>query len=258
MTHNRLPHLLLAGWMLTASSAVMATGAELKQSQRLETEITTANANTQSRVSASSDKALDLEAQIEQRQAEVEGLEVYRDHLRGMLDSQQKEIASFDEQLSEIERTRESIVPLMYSMLDGLEAWVESDRPLRQEVRRERVAKLREMMTQSDVSDAEKYRRILEAYQIELDYGTKLGAYSAPIEVDGKSLVTEQLYLGRISLVARSVDRAHYWAWNASNEQWQALDSKAGLEIDKAFDVANKQAAPTLLHLPVSVKESQQ
>ena len=72
--------------------------------------------------------------------------EVYRDHLNGMIANQVTEISSYDEQLDEIEGTRKSIVPLMYSMLDGLETHITQDRPIRVEARFERIQKLKDMI----------------------------------------------------------------------------------------------------------------
>jgi hypothetical protein len=41
------------------------------------------------------------------------------------------------------------------------------------------------MMTRADVTNAEKFRRIMEAYQIENDYGNTIEAYRANIELEG-------------------------------------------------------------------------
>ncbi len=72
----------------------------------------------------------------------------------------------------------------MYHMLEGLKRIVASDKPIRKAQREERIAKLDDLMTRADVADAEKFRRILEAYQIEMDYGTKLGIYQGKIKLD--------------------------------------------------------------------------
>jgi hypothetical protein len=225
----------------------------LEQSQSVEKSIVVEAAKGQKTIDASSERSRQLDAEIEQLQAELQGLEVYRDHLQAMVNNQALELASFDEQLNQIEGTRQSIVPLMYSMLEGLEQHIAEDRPIRIEARQSRLASLNAMMTQADISDAEKYRRILEAYQIELDYGTKLGRYAGMASIDGETLDVEQLYVGRVALVARSYDRQHYWAWHATQKAWLEMNAKAGLEIDKAFDIANKQAAPGLLQMPVSL-----
>lgn len=175
-----------------------------------------------------------------------------------MISSQEKELEGFDSQLSQIDDTRQAIVPLMYEMLEGLQKLNAEDRPIRVEARANRLESLNEMMTQADISDAEKYRRILEAYQIEMDYGIKMGAYSGTIEFDGKPIVAEQLYLGRVSLVARSNDRQRYWAWNDNQNAWIEQDRSVGHSIDKAFDVAAKQASPSLLDLPVSLTQGEE
>ncbi|WOT04393.1 DUF3450 domain-containing protein [Shewanella youngdeokensis] len=238
---------------LTISSAVMANPGALEQSNSLEKTITQQAATTQQAVAKSHMNAVQLEAENNSLRAELKELQVYKAHLDSMIQSQNDEINSFDVQLEEIVETKKSIVPLMYSMLEWLEQHIAADKPIRIDARNARINKLTAMMPRADISDAEKYRRILEAYQIELEYGYKLGSYKALITIAGQSLQTEQLYLGRTALVARSADRKNYWSWSSSNKNWQPLDTSLGLHIDKAFDVANKQAAPHLLTLPVSL-----
>ncbi len=142
----------------------------------------------------------------------------------------------------------------MYKMIDGLKNTVKNDKPLRAEQRYQRIEKLETMMTIANVSDAEKYRRILEAYQIELDYGTKLGVYQGEISFDnGKKIQANILYLGRISLIARNFNQDKYWTWDQKAKAWILLDSSLNSELDKAYAVANKEIAPSLLTLPVSL-----
>ncbi|GAD80836.1 DUF3450 domain-containing protein [Vibrio ezurae] len=258
MNHNTMRTLLVAGLSLVSSLAFASQQSTLQQSQNIETQITKSAANSQKKVVKSSAQAIRLEADIAAIKREVHNLEVYQKHLNGLISSQTEELASYDSQISKIDDTRQSIVPLMYEMLEGLEAINANDRPIRTEARAKRLTSLKHMMTQADVSDAEKYRRILEAYQIEMDYGTKMGAYSGPIQFDGKSMIVEQLYLGRIALVARSNDRQRYWAWDASQKVWLEQNSRLGHDIDKAFDVAAKQASPSLLKLPVSLTQGQE
>ncbi|MFA0124567.1 DUF3450 family protein, partial [Vibrio sp. 10N.261.48.A2] len=44
-----------------------------------------------------------------------------------------------------------------------------------------------------------------------------------------------------------------YWSWDQNSAQWQELDSSMKSELDKAYDIANKQASPSLITLPVSL-----
>jgi chromosome segregation ATPase len=228
---------------------------EISQAHTLEKKNIDATVASQQRIDTSSDQAFALKADIEALQAEVDSLTIYRDHLESLVQSQEQEMRSLDEQLDQIDITKRSVVPLMYRMLDGLNTLIEGDKPIRPQVRQQRLEKLDTMMGKANISDAEKYRRILEAYQIELDYGTKLGHFTGSILVDGVTREAEQLYIGRVVLVARSLDQQHFWSWDTQQEHWSPLSAELGPEVNKAFAIANKQALPALLTLPVSLQE---
>ncbi|MDV5167618.1 DUF3450 domain-containing protein [Photobacterium rosenbergii] len=241
----------LALLVLSLTAGVQAS--TLGDARSLESSMNAASANSQKKIDRSAEKTLSMKAEIEQLQEEVQNLQVYRDHLANLVHNQNDEMASLNQQIDGIKDTRQGVVPLMYSMLNGLKANVESDKPIRKEQRLARIEKLEKMMVQADISDAEKYRRILEAYQIELDYGTKMGIYQGQVALDNGAIEADMLYLGRISLVARSLDGTNYWSWNEKESVWQSLDHSFASDINKAFAIASKQAAPSLITLPVSV-----
>jgi len=242
----------LALSLVIASTSSMAVGLDAAQS--IQSKTNAASASSQKRIDASAEKTLTLKAEIEQLQEEVNNLQVYRQHLTSLVNSQQQEVISLERQIDEIKSTRQGIVPLMYQMIDGLKQITAEDVPIKLEQRNQRIAKLEKMMVRADVSDAEKYRRILEAYQIELDYGTKLGLYQGQLSIDGESRQADVLYLGRLSLVARSLNGNSFWAWDQNAKQWSEVDSSMKSELDKAFSMAAKQVAPSLITLPVSLQ----
>ncbi|MCG9750820.1 DUF3450 domain-containing protein [Vibrio brasiliensis] len=242
----------LALSLVIASTSSMAVGLDAAQS--IQSKTNAASASSQKRIDASAEKTLTLKAEIEQLQEEVNNLQVYRQHLTSLVNSQQQEVISLERQIDEIKSTRQGIVPLMYQMIDGLKQITAEDVPIKLEQRNQRIAKLEKMMVRADVSDAEKYRRILEAYQIELDYGTKLGLYQGQLSIDGESRQADVLYLGRLSLVARSLNGNSFWAWDQNAKQWSEVDPSMKSELDKAFSMAAKQVAPSLITLPVSLQ----
>ena len=242
----------LALSLVIASTSSMAVGLDAAQS--IQSKTNAASASSQKRIDASAEKTLTLKAEIEQLQEEVNNLQVYRQHLTSLVNSQQQEVISLERQIDEIKSTRQGIVPLMYQMIDGLKQITAEDVPIKLEQRNQRIAKLEKMMVRADVSDAEKYRRILEAYQIELDYGTKLGLYQGQLSIDGESRQADVLYLGRLSLVARSLNGNRFWAWDQNAKQWSEVDPSMKSELDKAFSMAAKQVAPSLITLPVSLQ----
>lgn len=211
----------------------------------------------QANVDANVEASFTLQSEIEQLETQIENLTLYRNHLRKLVTSQNTELDSLEQQLKDIEDTRQGIVPLMYRMIDGLESVLTSDVPLRHEARQKRLDDIKLLMGRADVAEAEKYRRILEAYQIEIDYGTKLGAYPAEIELNDGVRQVEQLYFGRVSLVSRSLDNQKYWVWRQQNKTWEELPKEKGIEINKAFAMAAKQQAPSVVTLPLSITTSE-
>ncbi|WP_318510335.1 DUF3450 domain-containing protein [Photobacterium leiognathi] len=241
----------LAVVILSVTTGVQASS--LDTARLIENKTNAASAVSQDKIDRNADSSIAMKAEIEQLQEELKNLQVYHDHLARMVDNQTQEITSIHEQIVNIKETRQGVVPLMYQMIDGLSTIVEQDKPIKHEQRLARIEKLQSMMSQADISDAEKFRRILEAYQIEMDYGTKLGTYQDKIALaDGKSIEADLLYLGRMAFVARSLNGSHYWSWNSQTKQWQVLDSGEAENINKAFEMANNQIAPSLLRLPVS------
>ncbi|MDP2574709.1 DUF3450 domain-containing protein [Vibrio penaeicida] len=209
--------------------------------------------NAQSNVDANVEASFTLQSEIEQLETQIDNLTLYRDHLTKLVSSQNSELVSLEQQLNDIEDTRQGIVPLMYRMIDGLDSIVSQDVPLRKVTRQKRLEDIKLLMGRADIAEAEKYRRILEAYQIEIDYGTKLGAYPAEIQFEGNTRQVEQLYFGRVSLVARSLDHKQFWVWRQESKTWNELSKDKGLEVNKAFAMAAKQQAPSVVTLPLSI-----
>ncbi|MBM7036926.1 DUF3450 domain-containing protein [Vibrio ulleungensis] len=232
----------------TASSA-----SDLDEAKNVLSKTNTAAATSQQRIDTSAQQSIQLSAEIEQLQQEVDNLQVYQGHLNALVESQTLEMASLEGQLDQINATRQGVVPLMYKMIEALKLHVEQDIPLNPTARQQRIARLDDMMPRADISDAEKYRRILEAYQIELEYGVKLGLYQGQILAGDQHLEVDVLHLGRLSLVARSLNGQNYWSWDTNNKEWQPLDLSMKTEIDKAYSIASQQIAPSMITLPLSL-----
>jgi Protein of unknown function (DUF3450) len=205
------------------------------------------------------DKLDDQERRMFQRfrQAfrEAATLKLYNRHLQEVIDSQKKEEASLHRQIKEIEVTRRELVPLMYRMLDSLEAFVQLDLPFLQDERRKRLKRLREMLVTAAVENAEKYRRILEAYQIESEYGRTIEAYRADLDTNGETRPVDFLRLGRVALYYQALDGSETGVWDHNKKTWQTLPSEYRKPVRDGLRIARKQASPTLLTLPVPAPE---
>ena len=125
------------------------------------------------------------------------------------------------------------------------------DIPFLPEERQFRVAELQTIMERADVSLAEKYRRVLEAYQVETEYGRTIEAYQDELELDERIRTVNFLRIGRVGLYYLTLDGQQAGVWD---EGWRPLDSQYRQAIDKGLKVAKKQLPPDLLVLPVKTK----
>ena len=187
---------------------------------------------------------------------ELDALSVYNDQLQRLTVSQQEEKSLIHQQMEDIELTQQEIVPLMLRMIEQLNDFVINDTPFLGKERMQRVSLLRELMDRSDVSVAEKYRRILEAFQVELDYGRTLEAYRDELEIDGTLRTVEFLRVGRVGLYYQTLDGHQAAYWNAQDRAWIPVNATQRLAIRRALRVASQQAAPELLELPVAAAKS--
>lgn len=168
------------------------------------------------------------------------------------LDATQKErIESLSRQIAQARITRQRILPLMRSMADALEKFVVLDIPFHQEERVASVIQLKQRLDSPEISVSARFRLLLEAYQIEQDYGATVEAWRGPLRLDDEELSVEYLRLGRTAFYYQSLDREHSGYWDRTHQDWVPLDEAHNRSLSQAMRVARKQTAPQLLELPL-------
>ena len=182
---------------------------------------------------------------------QIDSIRIYNDQMRQLITSQETEFASLADQLGRVELVGRSVTPLMLRMIDALEKFVALDVPFLLDEREGRVAELHRMMKRADVTGAEKYRQIMEAYQIENEFGRTIESYRGTIDLDGRETTVDFLRFGRIALVYQSLDATQSGAWNQSSRSWMPLDSTYRSAIRNGLRIARKQSAPDLIRLPL-------
>ena len=186
---------------------------------------------------------------------EIAGLNVYNSQLQKQVNNQNQEMADLNAAIDEVSVIERQITPLMMNMIDGLAQFVALDVPFLPEERAQRVTGLRAMMDRADVAPSEKFRRVMEAFQVEMDYGRTLEAYQGLHIIDGQERDVEFLRLGRTALIYQTRDASSQGVWNKQTRQWEALDSSYRTQITKGLRMAKKQLAPDLLMLPVAITD---
>lgn len=178
---------------------------------------------------------------------QAQQLTVYADQLEALVAAQGDEKASLERQIQDMERTERELLPLMQRMVEGLETFIELDLPFLATERGERLASLQRLMADPEANNADKFGRILEAWQIEAEYGRSLGAER--IDVDGRSV--EMLRVGRTGLYYLSTDGREAGIWNPDPGRWETLPSRHISAIRHGLRMARDSVAPDLLRLPV-------
>lgn len=187
---------------------------------------------------------------------EIDGLKVYNQLLGLQVENQQLKMSDLRESIDQVEVINRQIVPIMTQMIDGLDQFVSLDVPFLLDERTERVAKLKDLMERDDITVAEKFRKVTEAYQIENDYGSTIEAYKDTIRIDDGTREVEFLRIGRLALMYQSEDGKISGAWDQANRQWVELDSSYRNQIRQGLKIAGKQIAPELVLLPVPAPEA--
>lgn len=237
-------------------SAALQAG-PLDSAMDLTKKIDRAAADTQKQINQINDQTIDMSVEYKQALEQTERLKAYNANLADQVKSQNGEMESKKQELAEIDNTKLGVVPLLGQMIDALEAFIKDDLPFEMDERNKRIAGLRDMMKRADISVSEKFRRVLEAYQVESDYGTNVEAYQGKITgADGQPQTVDFLKVGRAVLVYQTLDGKMSAYYDKKSKQFVELNpSEYRIAIRDGLRIARKQAAFGVIKLPVQAAE---
>jgi septal ring factor EnvC (AmiA/AmiB activator) len=212
---------------------------------------------SQQKIDNLSDQTTELFQTFKQVNKQVEGLRVYNAQLEAQVEHQRKTMADLEASIENAAIMERQITPLTLKMIDSLDQFVNLDLPFLLDERKQRVTRLRENLNRSDLSAAEKFRQVLEAYKIESEYGTRIDSYTDMVNVSGQDREVNILRVGRIALLYQTANQQYSGVWNRNTKQWQPLDGSDEQEaLAKGIRMANKQVAVDMLELPISTPEA--
>jgi hypothetical protein len=213
-----------------------------------------ASIKSQKRIAQLADQTTDLQGEYRLALQKLDRVKIYNDHLQKLVNEQEALKADIGRQLNDFQVVQTEIVPLMFDMIESLDQFIGLDVPFNLEERRDRVDNLRSLMEDPDVTVSERYRKIMEAYQIETSFGRDVEATRGDLE--GREV--EFLRIGRVLLAYQTADRSETGFWNKTTGQWEVLGEEYRGAITEGLRIARKQAAPDLLKMPISGPEAAQ
>jgi hypothetical protein len=240
---------VVGAFALTASN--FASADALKDLQNAQAKTVEASAKSQAKITGLYEQTQELLAEYRNTVDEAEILKGYNDYVQSMVDDQNANIASLQKQIDGIDKIKRGVVPLMFRMIETLEKFVDADVPVNLEARKERIMRLHDVMNDSNVTTSEQFRLVLEAYEIEAGYGSIFDAYQGELDLGGSKITADFVHMGRISLMAQSLDAKRAWVWNNSSRAWEELGEEYLKPVTTAIRMARKQLPMDLAKLPV-------
>jgi len=227
----------------------------LSQILGTQTERTLIAQESQVRVDKVVTQTRNMEDQYRATLKEIDGLLIYNKLLELQIENQERVKVDLEQSIANVAIVNRQIVPVMTRMIDSLDQFIVLDVPFLNKERTDRVNGLKELMSRQDVTVAEKFRKVTEAYQIENDYGRTIETYKDTLEVDGAFLELDFLRIGRIALMYQSVDGKRSGVWNQDTQSWDDASDQRN-QIKLGLSIAKKQVAPDLVILPVDSPEA--
>ncbi|MDC3375633.1 DUF3450 domain-containing protein [Gammaproteobacteria bacterium] len=182
---------------------------------------------------------------------EYKSLKNYDDQLSEIIDAQFREITNINQQIDSLDDINIDILPLLKTMIDTLRKVIDLDIPFLREGRVQRVNNLDDLLLRADITTAEKFRKVFEAYQIEADFGKTIENYPGYITLNNNQIAVDFFRLGRLGLFYRTPDGNETGFWNLGSNDWSHEGGSLDKNIKAALDISNRQSPPNFITLPL-------
>lgn len=234
------------GSMLVAGAA----HAQLDQALQVARQSTQEGARAQQEINDVADRAGDLEREYLALRQQIEDQRVFVEQQEVFLRSQANELEALQFQLERVSTIERDLTPMLLEMYVALEEFIASDLPFQSDVRQARLDNIQQLLGDAAVPPAEKYRVILNAYEIEAAYGRSLRTYGEQVSVDGVPNEVNVLQFGRVALV-RIFQDGSLEIMTKTNPEWRPLSGSHANNVQRALRIAQEVTTPDVFVAPL-------
>lgn len=213
-------------------------------------------ARSQQRVEELDDQTSEILNDYRAALTQLELLERFNASRAREVQNQLREIAGLEQDVANIEGLQRAVTPLLEEMVATIEEFVAADTPFLQEERQRRIDRLNAVMQDSTQTAASRYNLIMEAYQIENEYGRTISAYEGVVDNDGEELRVDFLQVGRLALIYKTADNSVLRIYDNDAKAFVDLDRSFLPDVVTGIRIANEQLPPDLMVIPVQAPES--
>jgi small-conductance mechanosensitive channel len=182
---------------------------------------------------------------------EIDQIEAQTDELTRAAAAARQRIADKEKELADIEAIQGQIQPFIQEMIAWLRQSLDEGPPMLPAERRERVERLVRLADDPETTTSEKFRKLMEAFMVEAEYGHTIDVYQEHIPLEDKSVLVNIFRLGRLNLFYQTLDRASCGVFDVAAGHWQALPDKYNPAIHTALEIGAKRQPVELLSLPL-------
>jgi hypothetical protein len=171
---------------------------------------------------------------------------------------EEKEVGALDQGIAELERRmvesvrlNDTLVDTLNAVVERLNTFVEGDLPFLMVERRARIAGVKDALARPDYTGAEKLRRVLEALQVEANYGSLAEVYQEKITVNGEEIFADMVRIGRVSVYWLTPDLERVGEYDQAQGKWVELEHKYVKPINVAREMALRLRSVEVTELPL-------
>ena len=208
-------------------------------------------AASQVRIDDISEKTEKIIATFHQERKNVETLKKFNERLRRTIQAQEVAKGKLVRSIEDASLIERQIVPLMLSMIEGLEKFIAADLPFKLDERGQRLERIKGYLTNANISAAERFRQVLEAYAIESDYGQTVDTFVEELDLDGAKKTVNILQVGRTGLYYLTTDGSEAGYYDKDSRAWTKLDSSHNEGINHSIRMTQNKVTKDLMTLPV-------
>ncbi len=190
---------------------------------------------------------------------------------------QDAKIVSLNSQIDGLDDWKAAIDPMLGKMATGIAGQIKSDYPFEMDRRLPRLQSLENSMKDPAASVGDKYRKALNIYKLEVNYGKSLEAKkgnhptsptirigddrwekdedgAVKLNKNGERIeIFDGSYLryGRVAYVYLQADSTQAMRYDLAANEWVDLPKKSIADIRRGVKIASGEAAPNVVKVPL-------
>ncbi len=224
--------------------------AQLDRALSIAKSSTAAAAASQQRVEQLDDQADTASREFRAVLQQIENIKLFVDQQQIFKDNQDAEIASLNRQLGSVELVKQGMNPMMLKMVVALEDSVNNDLPFLKNERLAEIEKLKAGIGDPDITPADLYRNILDAFKNEVNYGLGVGSYEGAHPTRPGNVVNF-VHFGRTAFIYTTKDESEIARYDINAREWKLLEGADAITYRQATRIAREEAAPAIIYAHV-------